>query len=940
MQERDAVPFKDVLHVELEQIARLRSARGRTGALPGKGEAPQRAHDAALVGLAFSGGGIRSATFNLGVLQGLAKLRLLPVFDYLSTVSGGGYIGGWLCSWIKRMNLQREGIEEVQRQLLHGPGTQAGRHESDEIRFLRSYSNYLTPRRGFISADTWTIATTYARNLVLNLSILVLALAALLLLPRIGVTLHLYLTATAQRLGGEEWLLRAAFLMLLTAIAVVSLNLAGAPTDSSRRLAQQRFSMPPIVICFFVIVPVLLAAWLCGAGLWLWLQRQDQVELEFVDWALATGVLYALLWLIGWVVTFMSTKILSRPPDRTTAPGLRRRASGPLEKLHQMLRALSAIPGAFFAGMVCGVLLLALALGLAQWKQFPGAELFVASFGMALVVLIFALTAVVHIGFVGRGFSEEAREWWSRLGALLLLWTTLIAALFAIAIYGPTLMDWVGRELPGWFSAALASGWLASSVSGALIGQRAAIDPRRTPRGQRLLAAAAPYIFVLGLLLLLAWLVRQALPFTIEALNNWFGDWSWWKWMNHVLGHGLWPLLGVLTVFAMLSLLISWRLGINEFSLHAGYRNRLVRCYLGASNRQRRPNLFTGFDPEDDAVALSEFAAESGYDGPYPIVNAALNLVRGDKLAWQSRKAASFVFTPRYCGYDFSVRERTDNRFLLADFAYRPAAEYGDAVTLGTAMAISGAAASPNMGYHTSPALAFLMTVFNVRLGWWLGNPRHRWTWRSDGPRLGVYYLLRELLGVTNNRSSYVYLSDGGHFENLGLYELVRRRCRFILACDAAEDREMKFGDLGSAIEKIRADFGIDVVIDVGPIRQRSEDNLSRWHCAVGHIRYGQVDKGAPDGLLVYVKASLTGNEPTDVAAYRARYPEFPHQTTADQWFDESQFESYRELGEHIVQTVLRDAQGMRRPTAERVFSKAVKRWHIGPTPQARDRKR
>ncbi len=102
--------------------------------------------------------------------------------------------------------------------------------------------------------------------------------------------------------------------------------------------------------------------------------------------------------------------------------------------------------------------------------------------------------------------------------------------------------------------------------------------------------------------------------------------------------------------------------------------------------------------------------------------------------------------------------------------------------SLGVALAISGAAASPNMGYHSSPALAFLMTVFNVRLGRWCGNPVDESAWTRPGPHVAAWRLLRELLGLTTSTSGYVYLSDGGHFENLGLYELVRRRCRFVVA--------------------------------------------------------------------------------------------------------------------------------------------------------------
>ena len=111
------------------------------------------------------------------------------------------------------------------------------------------------------------------------------------------------------------------------------------------------------------------------------------------------------------------------------------------------------------------------------------------------------------------------------------------------------------------------------------------------------------------------------------------------------------------------------------------------------------------------------------------------------------------------------------------------------------------------------------MTVFNVRLGWWLQNPAQLRQWRHMGPRWGIMYLLSELLGMADDSSKYVYLSDGGHFENLGIYELVRRRCRFIVACDAGMDPGFEFEDLGNAIRKCQVDLGVTIDIDTRPIR-------------------------------------------------------------------------------------------------------------------------
>ena len=115
-------------------------------------------------GLCFSGGGIRSATFGLGVLQTLARLQLLNKFDYLSTVSGGGYIGSWLTAWIHR---HPRGLDGVIEDLRVTPKTGAA-EAPPPVQWLRNYSNYLSPHLGFLSADSWTLLGIYLRNLHLN----------------------------------------------------------------------------------------------------------------------------------------------------------------------------------------------------------------------------------------------------------------------------------------------------------------------------------------------------------------------------------------------------------------------------------------------------------------------------------------------------------------------------------------------------------------------------------------------------------------------------------------------------------------------------------------------------------------------------------------------------------------------------------------------------
>jgi len=218
--------------------------------------------------------------------------------------------------------------------------------------------------------------------------------------------------------------------------------------------------------------------------------------------------------------------------------------------------------------------------------------------------------------------------------------------------------------------------------------------------------------------------------------------------------------------------------------------------------------------------------------------------------------------------------------------------------------------------------MAFLLTVFDARLGWWLGNPRWRHASTRPGPVFALRYLFAELLGQTTGRSKFVNLSDGGHFDNLGIYELVRRRCRYIIVGDGEQDGGLTFGSLGSAIRLCRADFGVEIDIDPNPIRL--VNGFSTVHCVVGRITYPEDEigfsagacEGGPwqprdkaRGWLLYLKSSLTGDEPADVVQYRSNNPEFPHQSTNDQFFSESQFESYRRLGLHIVRDAFEDVE-------------------------------
>jgi Patatin-like phospholipase len=881
-----------VLDQEIEQIETSRNLRLGPDAIPGHAK-----HS--LIGLAFSGGGIRSATFNLGVLQALAKAKLLHGLDYISTVSGGGYIGSWLMAW---MYHQEIGISTIEERLSSPPNAPKESADPPEVHFLRDYSNYLTPRKGILGADFWAFAASYLRNTILNQIILVLAILSLLLAPRTFVYLlhelenaeeffQAHFSGTLQPYL-ESQNLALLFGIILGATAILFMGLNMITVDPHRKRRDCWFAKQWAVHAL-IIVPLFLSAALFTYGFGQFSSEWGIVQHPWLFPPIMGMVMYFGQWAAAMLIRRMARSRIGM-----------HNGDGPKERL--------VLVAAAFTGAIIGYLFLPYAHILIPFNSAAGTaynKWHVMTFGVPVAILIILLAGVLHIGLMGRGFSDSHREWWARLGGWLLLYAGAWFALFLISVYFPAglgqLLDWEHKKSGHPVTFTSISLWLASTIYGVLFGKSentskwVPSDPIRK-KLPAYIAKVTPYVFILGVFLglslltsLLAALLTGngvsplALPDDIS-----FNVWT--------------PLLcGVLFGAA---LLLSWRVDINEFSTHYLYRNRLVRCYLGASVPNRSAQPFTGFSSADNlplgALQIPPGSINPADARPLPIYNTSLNVVRGKELAMQARKARSFAFTPINSGF---TRGAPGKR--VWDAFYGPTSHcasampgFKDGVTLGSVVAISGAAASPNMGSYSEPALAFLMTIFDVRLGWWVGNPgKHHW--RNGSPNVGFYWLLRELLGSTNDDSEFVYLSDGGHFENLAVYELVRRRCKLIIACDASCDPGYSFGDLFNAVERCRTDFGIDIVMsDLDSLRPQSDpasphSGRSQAHFAVGKIRYNP-DNPAEDGTIIYIKPALITGDPCDVLAYSAVNKSFPHDSTANQWFDEAHFENYRALGQ------------------------------------------
>jgi len=960
-------PFSLVLREEMKQIEESRRLK-RTAGEPAEPSLAATALDASdlaahkkLFAVAFSGGGIRSATFNLGVLQKLSDIGLLARVDYLSTVSGGGYIGSWLAGWISKNGAQSFQCFVPKLKALLSPSCPDPRAATQKpIRFLREFSNYLTPQLGNFGFDTWTMGAVYSRNVVLNQAVLVTFLGTLLLVPRL-------MLAPMMLAGADRWMWMVAAFALLFAVTCMSLNMRKAVADSlgkpgplarwlEPRLPKALYH--PRYILTLVVGNILVAVYF--GSVWMWRHIPEVSGNEPAILKVSFGFAAILSLLLSGLGGFVH-KFRIRQSGASLWP-----------LVLAMITILSAGTSVALFHAFTSILLFLYRSNWAVWH----AEVW----GPVLLLAVLVVPGTLQVGLMGVDYPDAGREWLSRFRAACSIFSMYWVILMSATIYGPYLvlkvMRWSVHGYKAWISG-LTLGWVITTLAGLAAGR--SNETGRSKDGTpsvswvQALAKIGPPVFIVGLVLLLATLEEVLLahgeqkPLSLDFLTQQhfclLRPWPMWGTDGVYVDRIGWLLL----ILGASSAVLAWRVDINEFSMHHFYKNRLVRCYLGASNEKRQPNQFTGFDESDDfhlstltpivpthSRAVESEKKQAPYMGPYPIVNATLNLSVGKQLAWQERKGASFIFTPCFSGFDAqSWIGSTDsasgqamtkkrgfwNRETLHPLGYRKTETYTQAggPQLGTAMSISGAAANPNQGYNTSPAVSFLMTMFNVRLGWWLGNPRRDRSSKLSSPRFGLAALLSELIGATDDETRFVNLSDGGHFDNMGLYELVRRRCSFILLCDAEQDQDYKFEGLGAAIRKCRVDFGAFIEIDPVRIKPSADGQPSDSHCAVGRIQY----LDGSEGVLVYIKASLTGDEPEDVTQYKATQAQFPHETTADQWFAESQFESYRALGYHATDRSLTPATAwlrwdMRHPDIEKFF-RAMKDYWYPVNPHLKD---
>lgn len=378
---------------------------------------------------------------------------------------------------------------------------------------------------------------------------------------------------------------------------------------------------------------------------------------------------------------------------------------------------------------------------------------------------------------------------------------------------------------------------------------------------------------------------------------------------------------GALAVFAVLYR----RADLSTWSLHPYYKRRLSSAFalkrvkegdLSEKERERVEALpdpgggeeseYEGLAIERDfgeLVSLSDTQLDEQKHRKWPtlLVCAAAN-VSDPGATPPGRQVTSFTFSAHAVGGPLvgavgakEMEDAFDDRRRQRD------------LTLPAAVAMSGAAVSPSMGKMTKRPLTFLMALANLRLGVWVPNPRwvaaglddDRERQRYGRPR--PWYLLCELLGRNRIDARYLYVTDGGHYENLGLVELLRRGCTKIYCFDASGvgQGRAEFDALGDAIALARSELGVEIDFkrdDPGDLEPDPDTHLAKKDVVTGTIRYTH---GAEvvEGTLIYVRNAMTDRATWDARAHQLEDPRFPHNSTVDQLYTDKKFESYRVLG-------------------------------------------
>ena len=914
-QPQTKAPGSEGLPAGLEEILEAEIAYLRHHRHPAR-QPDEVAHN--LVGLTLSGGGIRSATTGLGVLQALSQMRILPLVDYLCTVSGGGYVGACLTSLLSLDDsvLKRRPAASARENgsgpvMAPGSGSRPasaggaafstewarfpfrpertdrlGLLGADLVAHLRTHGNFLITRLGLARRETMRGIGHIMTGVVYNVGLFLLTLftvsalylaAALLIVPDMPDILGAESAAPAS---GDT----AAVALVERDSTVERIVQAACPAGDAECVQETRTALTALTLGdrvgrnFSIAGAVLSEAF---GSHWLpALRPRDDGDpgaapLGPFAWSLLAGALTSVIALVlicrGRALLGGSARAEhgESRDDAFERQILRRLAWGTLALLILTLVALRY--------GYCGQLRGPCWSGAARIS--PAMELTWLFVPAALMAAAWFTSFLAGAGLSGlKAWSLKTRSLWDAFQAI-----TLYGFGITIGIGVAPLLIYALRD----HQFAVGSGAIGSLVVTRLLASRRALLGSKVVRlaawlRKALLGLAAVLVVMLTLLYFGAML---------SAYDEWDG-----------------PAIA-LAVATLAFLGLARMVDHNKLGLHYFYRDRLAETYLLSELQDKDGRLHTLRDSME--MPLSRLNGElepirRAADGaahqasswrnpaPYHLISAAINLAGSRDLTRKDRKSGYWLFSQLFCGSTHT--------------GFRPTQSYRRGETkLSRAITISGAAASSAIGTGTFFAQAFAMVLFNIRLGYWMENPKrpesleHR-----EGALFWPTFLLKEVMSQTTEHDRLVNLSDGGHTgDNLGLYPLLQRRCKIIIAVDAERDPKLGFGSFTEALRHAYVDLGIDIDIDLRMLRPDPATGFSRSHCAIGRIRYP--DRPRQHSYLIYLKNSLTGDEPAPMTNYKAMCEDFPHETTVDQFFDDAQFESYRALGVHITETTFSD---------------------------------
>lgn len=769
-----------------------------------------------LVGLCFSGGGIRSAIFNLGVIQALFRKKVLDQVDYLSTVSGGGYIGACLTSLLN--SGPKESYDSLRKYEIIGKDGvidknifpfELSSQGSDKaaVSWLRYFSNYLTAEGGFVG-KYFMPAMIFLRGLITNFFV---TIPYILLISLLLYVIYDYFSDA---------------LMIRSIIYSSKSNLS--------LIFKLLILLIPIAVLWTYVYSIVLRFFVKT--------KFNKFKLrKFVNKIFSTTLVIIFVYVIinthYYLISLLNEKALQ-------------------------INNTYLIGGTFSSLIILSLLFSKKKTAFSKGKPFYKVFL---NFLLLLIpptVIIYLVTVIVD----GLLFPENA---------------VLLNDLFSI---GSSLYD---------------------------------LSPAGT---------------VLRLMVII-WFLTD-------------------------------PLINV-----------------NDYSLHSFYRDRLSRAYLIQNNSSTDP--FSTVEHKD-VVKLSQLYTDIierkneilNVNGPYNIINTTLNLKKKmpkEKISSndeeKSELQTSIFGTVKNFILDLTNKMRkgkkssddeekselqtgifrTGENFIFSKYwcgsaktGYIDTKFYEGCdkhIDLATATAISGAAVNVAMAEKSISSFRLLFSLLNIRLGYWAKNPwfliaiskssgikKYLWWYPKSFIKWSMarWVIAKEWINDYGLHHMHINLSDGGHFDNLGAYELLKRKCKYIIISDAEADPQMSFQALAYLIRVARIDLGVQIDINTNDVKIDNEFRKSGCHCAVGTIEYPDNETG----YLLYIKSSITGDEPEHLKEYRVKEPTFPHQTTADQWFDEQQFEAYRELGYHITKEVFSPIGDFTSGSLEDEFIKLKQYWH------------